>query len=127
MERRTKPPTVEGPDEWFTGDVWIDPIAQGEGESSVSVASVHFSPGARTAWHLHERGQHLYVTQGRGLVQTRGEAAEVLRPGDVTYTPDGEWHWHGADPDHSMTHLSITDGPAEWGDHVTDDEYGHGR
>jgi hypothetical protein len=30
---------------------------------------------------------------------------------------------HGATPDHFMTQMSITDGAATWGDHVTDDEY----
>jgi quercetin dioxygenase-like cupin family protein len=124
MERKPKAPSMKGPAEWFTGEVWLDRIAQGEGDSTVSVASVHFSPGARTAWHTHAGGQHLYVIDGEGLVQTRGEPIETLRPGDVTFTPDGEWHWHGATPERTMTHLSITDGPAEWGDHVTDTEYG---
>jgi hypothetical protein len=32
-------------------------------------------------------------------------------------------NWHGATPDHFMTHLSITEGDAEWGAHVTDTEY----
>jgi quercetin dioxygenase-like cupin family protein len=51
--------------------------------------------------------------------------------GDVISTPPGEWHWHGAAPDHFMTHLSITEAPgdqrpeADWGDHVTDAEYHH--
>jgi hypothetical protein len=31
-------------------------------------------------------------------------------------------------PDHLMTHLSMTEGDAEWGEHVTDAEYrGGGR
>lgn len=46
-----------------------------------------------------------------------------LNPGDVAYAPDGEEHWHGARTDHFMTHLSITDGAAHWGSHVTDNEY----
>jgi hypothetical protein len=53
-----------------------------------------------------------------------------IRPGDVIYTPADEWHWHGAAPDHFMTHLSITEAvpgnerpEADWGEHVTDDEY----
>jgi hypothetical protein len=41
------------------------------------------------------------------------------------------WHWHGAWPDHLMTHLAIWEAPApdadeptsQWGDHVTDREY----
>jgi len=57
-------------------------------------------------------------------------AAEVIeiRAGDTIHTPPGEWHWHGAAPDHFMTHLAIWEAPAagpesEWGDQVTDEEY----
>ena len=46
-----------------------------------------------------------------------------IRAGDVVHAPAGEWHWHGADDEHFMTHLSITDGDPTWGEHVTDDEY----
>lgn len=123
MEKKPTPPSRKGPSELFTGDVWIDPIASGEQGSGLSVAAVHFTPGARSAWHTHQGGQTLYVTDGEGLVQARGEQAATLRPGDIVFTPTGEWHWHGATPDNTMTHLSITDGPTEWGDHVTDDEY----
>ena len=84
---------------------------------------MHFTPGARTAWHTHDGGQTLYVTEGEGRVQSRGEPAATIRPGDVVHTPSGEWHWHGAAPDHFMTHVSLTEGPATWGDHVTDAEY----
>ncbi|HTW98810.1 MAG TPA: cupin domain-containing protein [Acidimicrobiales bacterium] len=123
MEQRPRQPTTKGPAEWFTGDVWIDPISHGEPPSQLNVGSVHFSPGARTAWHSHEGGQTLYVTEGRGLIQSRDEKAVEIRPGDVVYTPDGEEHWHGATPDHFLTHLSITEGPPHWGAHVSDAEY----
>ena len=123
VERRRKQPTGKGPAEWFTGDVWIDPITQGQPPSTLNIGAVHFTPGARTAWHSHSRGQTLYVTEGRGMVRTRaGDTVEVAA-GDVIYAPDGEEHWHGAAPEHFMTHLSITEGPAHWGDHVTDAEY----
>jgi len=56
-------------------------------------------------------------------VQSRRKRLVELRPGDVVSTPDGEEHWHGAPADHFMTHLSITEGNAHWGDHVTDAEY----
>ncbi len=35
----------------------------------------------------------------------------------------GEWHWHGAAPYRFMTHLSMSEGEAEWGEHVGDGEY----
>ena len=129
METMTTQPTVKGPDQWFTGDVWIDAITRGVDPSSkAAVNAVRFAPGARTAWHSHSTGQTLYVTDGAGLVQPRDGEALAIRAGDVVHAPAGEWHWHGADADHFMTHLSITDGDASWGDHVTDDEYqGSGR
>ena len=63
MERRTKQATAKGPSGRFTGDVWIDPIAQGQEPSRIRVNVVHFTPGARTAWHSHAMGQTLYVTE----------------------------------------------------------------
>ncbi len=130
MEIRRKQPSLKGPAEWFTGDVWLDQIARGEEPSRIRVMSVHFAPGARTAWHSHARGQTLYVTEGVGRVQSRGEPVVELRPGDIVHTPSDEWHWHGAAPDHFMAHLSMTESAGEdtpestWGDHVTDAEYG---
>lgn len=123
MEQPSKPPTTKGPAETFTGDVWVDPITRGLPPSQLNVAAVHFSPGARSAWHSHDGGQTLYVTEGRGLVQARGEQIVELEAGDVVFAPDGEEHWHGAAPEHFMTHLSITEGTPHWGSHVTDDEY----
>jgi quercetin dioxygenase-like cupin family protein len=123
VEVKPQQPSVKGPAEWFTGDVWIDPVARGVDGSDLNVAAVRFTPGARTAWHAHSRGQTVYVTEGEGLIQSRGEAAVTIRPGDVVVTPPDEWHWHGAGADRFMTHLSITEGGAEWGEHVTDDEY----
>lgn len=123
MEIKRKQPTQKGPSDWFTGDVWIDTVVEPQGSSVINVAAVHFSPGARTAWHAHDGGQSLYVTEGEGCVQARGGPILGIRPGHVVHTPSGEWHWHGATADHMMTHLSLTEGPATWGDHVTDAEY----
>ncbi|MEA2687042.1 MAG: hypothetical protein QOE93_2237 [Actinomycetota bacterium] len=130
MGVQPKKPSAKGPAEWFTGDVWIDGIVHGEEPSRVRVSAVHFTPGARTAWHSHALGQTLYVTDGEGRVQARGGEVVRIRPGDVVRAPADEEHWHGAAPDHFMTHLSITEGvgvsdrrETAWGAHVTDDEY----
>jgi len=124
VELQPKQPTIKGPDEWFTGDVFLETVAQGHGASPLTVLRVRFTPGARTAWHSHSIGQTLCVTDGEGRVQSRGEQVVTIRSGDVVFTPGGEWHWHGAAPDHFMTHLAITEGEASWGDHLTDAEYG---
>ena len=102
-----KKPTAKGPAEWFTGDVYIDRGSRWRVTRDM-VAFVHFTPGARTAWHNHSIGQSLYVTEGEGRVQTRGDKS--LRPGDTVFAPGGEWHWHGAAPDHLMTHLAVSEG-----------------
>jgi quercetin dioxygenase-like cupin family protein len=130
MQMLPKQPTVKGPAEMFTGDVWFDVIAKGEEPSRMRVNTVRFSPCARTNWHCHAVGQTLYVTEGLGRIQSRdGEVIEI-RPGDVIYTPPGQWHWHGAAPEHFMTHIAMWEAPSpdsvpesEWGDLVTDQEY----
>lgn len=130
MKIQAKPPTAKGSAELFTGDVWIDAVVRGEEPSRVRVSAVHFTPSARTAWHSHAVGQTLFVTEGRGLIQSRGGDVSEMRSGDIVYTAADEWHWHGAAADHFMTHLSITEGvpgdgrpEADWGEHVTDAEY----
>jgi len=121
--------TVPGPSDWFTGDVYIDAVAAPSGPSRLSASCVHFTPGARTAWHTHPNGQTIYVLEGVGRAQRRGVRLEVIHPGDRVFFEPGEEHWHGAAPDRFMTHLALVDvgndgKTADWGDHVTDEEYG---
>lgn len=120
--------TMAGPGDWFTGTVFVDAVAAPSGQSRLSALSVHFTPGARTAWHTHPNGQTIYVTEGIGLCQRRGDSAEVIRPGDRVFFEPGEEHWHGAAPNRFMTHLAMLDvddegNNATWGEHVTDEEY----
>ena len=59
--------TQKGPADWFTGDVYIDAVAAPAASSTFAAALVHFTPGARTAWHTHPHGQTIFVTEGFGL------------------------------------------------------------
>ena len=120
--------TATGPSEWFTGAVYLDTVAAPSDGTRISAVSVHFTPGARTAWHTHPNGQTIYVMEGIGRCQRRGGPVEIIRPGDRVYFEPGEDHWHGAAPDRFMIHLAMLevgdDGvPAAWGDHVTDEDY----
>jgi quercetin dioxygenase-like cupin family protein len=120
--------TAPGPSDWFTGDVYIDTIAAPETRSRISALNVHFTPGARTAWHTHPNGQTIFVSEGIGLCQRRGGPVEVIRPGDRVFFEPGEEHWHGATPERFMTHIAMLDvdedgNPASWGEHVSDEEY----
>jgi quercetin dioxygenase-like cupin family protein len=121
--------TARRPEDWFTGAVFIDSVAAPSDASRLSASSVHFTPGARTAWHSHPNGQTIWVTEGSGLCQRRGGPIEIIRPGDRVFFEPGEEHWHGAAPMRFMTHTAMVqvgdDGtPATWGEHVSDDEYG---
>ena len=125
---RNEHETNRGPDDWFTGAVYIDTVATPTEGSRIAAASVHFTPGARTAWHTHPYGQTIWVTEGVGLCQRDGGPIEVIRPGDRVFFEPAENHWHGAAPTRFMTHIALQqadeDGNvAEWGRHVSDDEY----
>src|SRR5213594_4740974 len=120
--------TTKGSSDWFTGVVYIDAVATPAGVSRLSASSVHFTPGARTAWHTHPNGQTIYVLEGVGLAQRHGGPVEVIRPGDRVFFEPGEEHWHGAVPNRFMIHIAMHDvgddgTPAVWGDHVTEEEY----
>jgi quercetin dioxygenase-like cupin family protein len=128
ITRNNNSETANGPNDWFTGAVYIDTIAAPSDESALGAAAVHFTPGTRTAWHTHPLGQTIWVTEGVGLCQREGDPIEVIRPGDRVFFEPGENHWHGAAPTRLMTHVAMqladeTGSPVTWGRHVSDDEY----
>ena len=118
----------EGPADWFTGKVRVDPQFEAPEPARVRGASVTFEPGARTAWHTHPLGQTLIITAGCGRVQREGGSVEEIHPGDVVWFPPNEKHWHGAAPTTAMTHIAIQeqlDGKVvEWMEKVSDEQYG---
>jgi quercetin dioxygenase-like cupin family protein len=135
---RDKPSGQEGPADWFTGKVWIQPLFEppppsensgmaGE-PSRIHCASVTFEPGARTAWHTHPLGQTLIVTSGQGWAQREGGPIEEIQPGDVVWFPPNEKHWHGAMPTSAMNHIAIQealDGKVvDWMEQVSEAQYG---
>ena len=99
--------TQKGPADWFTGDVYIDAVAAPAGTSTFAAAVVHFTPGARTAWHTHPHGQTIFVTEGVGRCQREGGPIEEIRPGDRVFFEPGENHWHGAAPNRFMVHIAM--------------------
>jgi quercetin dioxygenase-like cupin family protein len=120
--------TTPGPPDWFTGAVFIDTIAVPSAAWPVGAAVVHFTPGARTAWHTHPHGQTIWVNEGIGLCQREGGPVEVIRAGDAVFFEPGENHWHGAAPTRFMAHVAMqpadeSGNPVVWGRHVSDEEY----
>lgn len=105
----------------FSGVVWADPVMPTT--DNVTIASVFFSPGARTYWHTHEVGQVLNVTAGKGWVCVDGEEPQVIRQGDVVWIPAGERHWHGAAADSYMVHIATSIGKTGWQEEVAQAAY----
>ena len=99
--------TKTAPGGSFTGTVLQDVLAVPVAPSRTGATLVTFTPGARTHWHTHKTRQILVATQGTGMVQVRGQAAQVLRAGDVAEVPPGVVHWHGSIAGHLFAHISF--------------------
>ena len=120
-------PSTQGPEQYFTGKVRVDPVFAARADVPYGAAYVTFEPGARSAWHTHPAGQRLIVTAGVGRTSVWGGPVVEITAGDAVWCPPGVKHWHGATPTTAMTHVAITglqDGKnVEWMEKVTDEQY----
>jgi len=124
IKRSGSQPSGEGPTDWFTGRVRIDPLFEAPEPARVRGASVTFEPGASTAWHTHPLGQTLIVTAGCGRAQREGGPIKEIRPGDVISFAPNEKHWHGAVPGASAVHIAVNvNATTEWLEPVSDEQY----
>jgi len=126
--RATDRPSVRTNPHYFTGTVWLDPIAVPTAPSRLRAIRVSFEPGARTAWHTHPLGQVIHILAGVARVQREGAPVQVATAGDTVAFGPGERHWHGAAPTHTMVHLAMQESgddgtDATWLEAVTDSEY----
>ncbi len=122
--------TSKGPATRFTGNVHPTIVFRGEKPSRVGMATVHFEPGSRSAWHKHAVGQYIHVVEGVAYMQERGGKITILKPGDTIYTEPDVEHWHGASPDSFMVHTVVMERPDDsnqeeitWLELITDEEY----
>lgn len=126
VTRKTAP--QEAAPDHFTGKVSVESLFASQGSGSYSGGVVNFQAGARTAWHTHPAGQTLIIVSGLGLVQAEGEPAQAMQPGDVVWIPANVRHWHGASPNHAMSHVAIAEpengSTVTWKEHVSDQQYG---
>lgn len=111
--------------EHFTGEVVTAALYGPQAPSKSYAATVTFSPGARTYWHIHEIGQTLIVTEGTGWTQEWGKEPVMLKPGDIVRCPPGVKHWHGASADAAMTHIALSEagGTVTWLEEVNENDY----
>jgi len=91
--------------------------------SQANIAHYRFEPGARTKWHIHEKGQIILVEEGIGRTQVKGGPVIKLHAGETIYCPLGVPHWHGAAPDQGGTQFNISRGGITWLEEVTDKEF----
>ena len=111
----------------FSGTVWLHMMGAGDSTLHARYGNVSFEPKARTNWHSHPGGQVLFITEGQGYYQAKGQPAQLLRKGDHVEIPTNVVHWHGAGPDTEFAHNAISlntdEGDAVWLGPVTDEEY----
>jgi quercetin dioxygenase-like cupin family protein len=112
-----------GPAEWFSGEVWVQPMLVAGESATQRSAVVSFGAGARTAWHTHPRGQMIFVVSGICRAQREGGEVVRLSAGDAAWFGPGEKHWHGADPSRPMVHLAVQEADESgsvvtWMEHV---------
>ncbi|MGF7137814.1 cupin domain-containing protein [Roseimarinus sediminis] len=111
----------------FTGTVWLNMMGAKDTALHASYGYVSFAPEARTNWHSHPGGQILFITEGKGYYQAKGQAAQLLQKGDYVEIPPNVVHWHGAAPDSKFAHLAVSmntnRGGAVWLGAVTEQEY----
>lgn len=111
----------------FSGTAWLFMMGAKDSNIHTSYGNVTFEPRSRTNWHMHPGGQLLFITEGKGYYQAKGQPARLLHQGDYVEIPPNVVHWHGAAPDSRFAHIAVSLntnlGGAVWFGPVTDDEY----
>jgi len=81
--------------------------------------------GDRAFWHCHSGGQLLFLHEGVGRVQQRGQRARTLHKGETEYGGPGVEHWHGADPNASAHYFQTAYANSQtlWMEEVGKDDY----
>jgi quercetin dioxygenase-like cupin family protein len=103
---RIAPPTSSGEDPSRGAGTW--------NTYAGNVSMLRYESGARSHWHSHSGGQLLFIVEGEGWVQARGETAVSVGPGDAVSIAPGEVHWHGAKARAPMAQLAATTGKPTW-------------
>lgn len=110
----------------FTGVAFAALLVPAGDPTDCVVGDVTFEPGARNNWHSHPAGQVLVVANGTGFYQEKGQPARHLRAGNVVTIAPGVVHWHGATATTLFSHYAsspnASQGSADWGAPVTDEE-----
>jgi quercetin dioxygenase-like cupin family protein len=83
-----------------------------------------FEPGARSAWHSHDKGQLIFVEDGRARTQKKGQPIKEFGVSESDYTGPNVVHWHGAVPNQRLVQVAVSfGGDTKWMQKTTDAEY----
>lgn len=113
--------------EEYTGKIYKNMLVEHESVFNCpEVDNFTFESGARTAWHSHESGQLIIVTNGTGIYQEEGQEPRIVKAGDVIEAQSNVKHWHGAS-DEQFAYIAVNGNPGKdkitWNNEVTDEEY----
>jgi 4-carboxymuconolactone decarboxylase len=115
------------PSQYFAGLVRVNMNITSIDGYNIMIGTVVFEPGGRTNWHTHSSGQILFVTEGTGYYQEKGQRVQVIKKGDVIKIPKNAEHWHGASHNSTMMHIAVVPeldkDNTEWLNPVTDEDY----
>lgn len=103
------------------GDVAFQPT------EGMTTSRIRFEAGSRTNWHTHTAPQLLWIEDGRGLWQERGDGVKDLLKDVPIVTRANIEHWHGAAPNMHAVQLTVYGGQLKWGQPVSDAEYKGGK
>lgn len=111
--------------ERFPGGVWETRILEELRPEGLRAQRFSYEPEARSAWHVHDGEQALYILAGRGVVTRWNETkGREVGPGDWVHVEPGEKHWHGATADDTFVHIAVTaSGKTHFYEPVSDEEY----
>lgn len=63
------------------------------------ITYIHFDAGAPTKWHVHAKGQIVFVEERVALEQQKGRTVRETHIVEAIWCSPGVPHWHGAAPD----------------------------
>ncbi|WP_081209153.1 DUF4440 domain-containing protein [Salegentibacter sediminis] len=118
------PKGEKAPNVYHTGDVWLNHLADADENFDFNVVQATMAAGSKLNWHLHPKGQQLYITGGVGYYQEKGKEVQVVKKGEVIKCDPEVEHWHAATPNTPVTYIAISgNAPTKWTDTITAETY----
>ncbi len=81
---RSRVDTQNGPANWFTGDVYIDAVADPASTSTFAAYNVHFTPGAHRVAHQSRTARRSSSPRASGSASARAGRSRGSGPATVS-------------------------------------------